>query len=58
MVKHSGYPDQTGVERANETVRLSAKQGMVKWMQKRGRVGSEMYIVWDEPSFLPGPEQG
>ena len=52
LVKSSNFPDQTGVEETDEMVGLSAKQAMVKWMQKRGGVAPEMHIVWDESSFL------
>ncbi len=58
VIKSSDFPDQTGVEEADEMVGLSAKQAMVKWMQERGGVASEMYIVWDETSFLKGPGGG
>ena len=55
LVKRSRFPDQTGVEEADEMVGLSAKQAMVKWMQGRGRVAPEMHITWDERSFLERP---
>ena len=58
LVKLSGFLDQTGVEEADEMVALSAKQAMVKWMQERGGVASEMHITWDEESFLKRPGGG
>ena len=58
LVKISGFPDQTGVEKADEMVSLSAKQAMVKWMQERGGVASTMHITWDETSFLKRPGGG
>lgn len=44
-IKEAGFKDQTGTEELGNHNMLSAMQNMMKWLEKRGEVTSEDFVV-------------
>ena len=44
-IKEAGFKDQTGTEEIGNHNMLSAMQNMVKWLEERGEVAPEDFVV-------------
>lgn len=44
-IREAGFKDQTGTEELGNRNMLSAMQNMVKWLEERGEVTSEDFVV-------------